>query len=335
MKLKGLIFILPLFFLITLADGETNGYLSFEFVKGQSESSLSRGTFQNVQLGLIFSGGITNKINYNSEIRFKYQTTIEIEQAYVRMKPSDSFSLSLGLYLVPFGRYNCSNRPHQTMLVKPPLSVENLYPSSWRDIGVLIEGNWRGFFYSAYLGNGLAESKYLRTGQQFQDNNKNKGKGGRVGLSLSRGFEVAFSYYKGKYDNENERNLSLKGVDLSWVTEGFQIVSEYSKADLENPPNLDKGKAEGYFVQLSFKIEALQPVLSYQRFKYEDIFHGQDYVSLEHGGEGISEEKSRWTLGIIYFASTNVLFKAEYEFNKEKKIELRNNLLLLQMALSF
>jgi len=335
MKFRTLLFILPFILTVAQAQTKTNGYLSLEYARGQEESGLSGGTFQNPQFGLFFSGELSPKLDYNSEIRFRNESQIEIDQAYLRLKSSDSFSLKLGLYLVPFGKYNTSNRPHQTALIKPPLNIENLFPSSWRDIGVVIEGKFRSIFYSTYIGNGLAESMNLSSAQQFRDNNKDKSKGLRMGLNLGRGLEAAFSYYRGKYDEGNERELILEGIDLSWVSEGFSILSEYSRAELENPPDFAKGKAKGYFVQLSFDMGDVRPVGSYQWLKYEDIFHGQDFVSSGIGGAGIFEERSRWTIGMVYFASPNAVFKVEYEFNREKEIEVKDNIFLLQVALNF
>lgn len=319
--------------LAAIALGETHGYLSFHFAKGQEESGLSQGTFQSPLLGLFFSGDLTPRLAYISEIGFRDDSRLEIEQALLGIRLGESFTLNLGLYLVPFGKYNVSHRPHQTALIKTPLHVESLYPSRWRDVGVIVEGKTGGFFYSAYLGNGLTEAENLSRSQQFTDHNKDKGKGGRVGLFLGRGLEAAFSYYRGKYDEDNERALSLKGADLSLISGGIQILSEYAVADVENPAPYAKGKAEGYFVQVSIDIEAIRPVASYQRLKYRDPFHG---TGLAEGiPEGIDEEKSRWTFGLVYFASSNVLFKAEYELNREREAKLRNDIFLIQMALHF
>jgi len=320
--------------LLTPVQGKTFGYLSFEYIKGQDQSDVSNGSFRNSQLGLIFSDEITAKIDYVSEIRFKKDSRIELEQAWVRFKLSSLFNFQLGLYIVPFGKYNQLNRPHQTMLINEPLNVEKMFPSSWRDMGILLEGRSRSFFYSAYLGNGLSESEDLKGSQQFKDNNLDKAKGGRVGLALSQQFEIAFSYYRGRYDDENKRGLVLQGLDLIWTSEGFQILSEYSKANLENPENFLEGKVEGYFVQVSFELDNLRPVVSYQRLKYEDPFHGRGYISPDPG-EGTSEEKSRWALGFVYFASQNVFLKFEYDFNREKGIELKENSYSFQVALSF
>ncbi len=54
--------------------------------------------------------------------------------------------------------------------------------------------------YAAYLGNGLGEKDGAAAGQLFKDNNKDKGKGLRLGFIAGEGFEVGVSYYSGKYD---------------------------------------------------------------------------------------------------------------------------------------
>jgi len=326
--------ILSVFLAPVCVLGKISGYLSSEYVKGQDQSDLADGSFRSSQFGLIFSDEIAPKIDYIAEIRFKEESRIELEQAWVGFNLSNLLNFKLGLYIVPFGKYNQANRPHQTMLINAPLIVEKMFPPSWRDVGVQLEGRTGNIYYSAYWGNGLLESENLGGGQQFRDNNLNKAKGARLGAALSQSLEVALSYYRGKYDEGNERDLIFQGIDLIWSSEGFQILSEYLKGTLQNPENFSDGKVEGYYVQASFESGNLRPVVSYQRLKYKDPFHGQDFVSPDHG-EGISEEKNRWSLGLVYFASENVFFKFEYDFNREKDTEIKDNSYSFQVCLSF
>ncbi len=335
MKPKILIVFLLFFALFTPVQGKITGYLSFDYIKGQQQTEISQGTFQNAQFGLIFSGPVASKIDYTSEIRLQEEDRVGIYQALVGFRPSESFILKLGLYLVPFGKYNQSNRPHQTALINNPLNVEEIFPSDWRDIGILVEGKIRGLTYSAYMGNGLRESEALEGAQQFKDNNSDKGKGMRIGFSLSRVLEVGYSLYSGKYDDGNKRDLSLHGIDLTWISEDFYIFSEYSRAHLEGPEGFQKGQAEGYFVQVSIDLDNLRPVASYQWSKYEDPFHGQGFIAPDYAGGGISEEKTRWALGLLYVASENIFFKVEYDINKEKDLEIKNNTISGQVAISF
>jgi hypothetical protein len=184
------------------------------------------------------------------------------------------------------------------------------------------------------MGNGLYESANLEGSQQFKDNNLNKAMGGRLGTRLEESLEVAVSYYRGKYDEANERDLTLQGVDLIWSSEGVQILAEYLKAFLQNPEGFAEGKVEGFYVQGSFESGNLRPVVSYQRLEYEDPFHGQGFTSTTPGA-GISEDKSRWAVGLVYFASENVFLSFEYDFNREKNLEIKDNSYSLQVAISF
>jgi hypothetical protein len=333
MKRKIFFFLLVLFTLFSSLHAKITGYLSLDYTKGQREFALSHGTFQNSQAGLLFSGDVTPTLSYLTEIRFNAESEVELEQAWISLGSSEAFNLKLGLYLVPFGRYNPFNRPHQTMLIHSPLNVEKVYPLFWRDIGIQVQGRWRGFFYSAYLGNGLSEDEELSRGQQFKDNNRDKGKGGRVGLALSQRFEIAYSYYNGKYDAANERGLTLQGADLFWIEEGYQIYAEYTRARLEIPDGT--GKVDGFFVQAIMDMGRLRPVACYQLLDYEDGFHGLGFLSPDIPGAGISEKKRRWALGFMYQASENLVLKFEYDFNSEKDADLKDDSFSVQAALSF
>lgn len=333
MKRKAFFFLVVLLTLFSSLQARITGYLSLDYTKGEREFDLSHGTFQNSQAGLLFSGDITPALSYLAEIRFNAESEVELDQAWISVGSSEAFNLKLGLYLVEFGRYNQLNRPHQTMLIHPPLNVEKIYPSFWRDIGIQVQGRWRSFFYSAYLGNGLSEEEELSRGQQFKDNNRDKGKGGRVGLALGQGLEIACSYYNGKYDEANERSLSLQGADLFWVEEGYQIYAEYTRASLELPDGT--GTAEGFFVQAVMNMGRFWPVACYQLLDYEDGFHGLGFISPDFPGAGISEKKRRWALGFMVQAAENLILKFEYDFNREKDADLKDDSFSIQAALSF
>ena len=333
MRNKIFLFILLLAALVLPAQALITGYISLDFVRGQGQSTLSKGSFQNSQAGLLFFGEITPGVSYLTEVNLKPEGTFDLEQAWISLGTSEKFSLKMGLYPVPFGRYNQSNRPHQTIMINPPLNVERMYPLLWKDVGILLEGRSRRFFYSAFLGNGLSEDESLSGGQQFKDNNKDKGMGGRVGLVLSQGFEMAFSYYRGKYDDDNSRDLSLQGIDLFWYLEGVLVHSEYSRARMDIPG--DTENAEGWFVQVAFDMGQFRPMVCYQSLDYEDIFHGPGFVSPDDPGDGIFEKKRRWAFGIVYNAAQNLLLKLEYDLNREEGLELEDDSLSVQVAFSF
>jgi hypothetical protein len=317
------------------AQFKASGYFSFQYEKGQSQAEFPDGTFGWAQAGLLFTGESDKIFLYDLEVRFKTETSVEVEEAWVAVQPSQAFHLRLGFYLVPFGKYNRASRPHETDLIQTPLHLKALYPASWRDIGLLAEGSTGIFNYSGYLGNGLREAQDVPSGQQFKDNNANKAAGGRVGIFLSQSFEVGFSYYRGKYDDGGSRNLELQGADVTWQTDSFRFFYEYGRALIDNPGEYARGETEGHFFLLLLKISEFLPLVSYQVVKTDDPYHGPGFIAGVSPGAGISSELKRWAVGLTYRPSPNIVIKIEYDFNREKDINLKNDVLIGQVALQF
>ena len=311
------------------------GYFSLAYGQGQKQSALSMGTFHEAQAGLTLSGAWTSRFAYALEVRSRGVSRFEIEQAWAAFIWSDALHVKVGLYLVPFGKYNVSARPFQTRLVSAPLPVGEAFPSSWRDIGLLVEGTSGFLIYSAYLGNGLTEGEDLRAGQQFADNNRDKGRGGRLGFLLSAALEAGFSYYSGKIDAENERSLTLKGVDVTWSDSRLHLSGEYVKADVENPAPFSRGSAEGWFALGSYDIGSLSPFIAYEKFNYEDAFHGPGFSNPLTAVLGVFDRRSLWAFGLTAAVSPNILLKLEYDVHKEFDLELRNNVFRAQAAVHF
>ncbi len=312
-----------------------NGYFSVDFLKGQTQSPFAKGSVENIQAGLIFSGEWTPQFSYALEVQTKESMKPEIEQAWAGFTASDAFRVKLGLYLVPFGKYNTAGRAFQTSLVNRPYPVGEFFPPSWRDLGILAEGKIGFFSYSVYLGNGLAEAESLPAGQQFKDNNKDKGKGGRLGFFPSQNLEVGASYYTGKYDDSNERTLSLQGLDATWTAQNFNLTAEYSRALIDTPSPFSQGKAEGFFVLLWINLGTLSPIVAYEKSKYEDAFHGVGYAGPLQTGLGIFSNHNLWAFGLVYSVHENFLLKIEYDLNRETNPELKDNVFRAQVAVHF
>jgi len=333
--LIGLSAVLAVLGLPAIAQVKANAYLSFQYEAGGSQSAFPDGSFRGTQAGLLITGQPGNLFFYNLEIRLKTETQAAIEEAWVAVEPWAAFGLKLGLYLVPFGKYNRSSRPHETAFIRPPLHLEAMVPPSWRDIGLLVEGRAGIFRYAAYLGNGLGEAADLSSSQQYEDNNAEKAAGGRAGVLLSQSFEVGFSYYRGKYDDGNSRALALQGADVTWQNDAFLFLYEYGKALVENPEGYARGETEGHFFFLSLRAGEFSPWASYQKVNVADPFHGPGFSSGASPGSGIFSRLSRWALGLTYAPAPGLLIKVEYDFNRESDISLDNDVVLAQVALRF
>src|SRR4030043_428376 len=91
------------------AQYKLNGYLSAQYENGQRGSDSPDGTFGRVRAGLLFAGVVENIFTYGLEARFKSESRLEIEEAWVGIGTSPSFQLRLGIYLVPFGNSNTAS----------------------------------------------------------------------------------------------------------------------------------------------------------------------------------------------------------------------------------
>jgi hypothetical protein len=306
------------------------GYLGLEYIDGQAESANPHASIENLLAGFLVQGRLGQKFGFAVEARARGVESFDINQAWAGYLASQAFTVRAGLYLVPFGSWNTASRPHETVLIRTPLNLEQLYPSSWRDLGLVIEGRVGPLTYAAYLGNGLAEGgvgadPYLPVVQQFSDNNTDKSKGGRLGLLAGSAIRAGLSYYTGKYDDQDMRDIILEGADFAWVTPEWELHGEYTKSFVENPAPFERGESEGFAIWASMGFRSFQPVGSYQSVKITDAYHLGDAVI----------DRSRWTAGFRFVLSQTLFVKFEYDWNLEEGTTLKNNQWQVQVALSF
>jgi hypothetical protein len=311
------------------------GYISFEAIKGQSESEYPEFNLENLQAGVLAGGRVSGTFGFALEIRARSISLFELEEAWVGFLPSQTINIKAGLFLVPFGLYNRASRPHETAFVRTPLNFLDMYPPSWRELGLCVEGQIGIVTYAAYIGNGLGEGESLRDGQLFRDNNTDKGKGGRAGLIFSNSLMAGFSYYTGKYDDAGERQLTLGGVDITWMTTEWEVKGEFTKALIENPDPFEDGRSEGFTVWTSMFLGNFRPVGSFQKVSTEDPFHGEGFVSGLEPGAGLYRNLTRWTAGLHFLPAPGVVIKIEYDWNKDKELSLKDDVFQVQAAFRF
>jgi hypothetical protein len=314
---------------------QVGGYLAADYARSEEYGQYPDGSFGNPLAGLLLSGQLVSRVSFMTESTYYYGDEFDINQAWLGFQASQYFDAKLGLFIVPFGQFNENNLPHQTDTVTFPLHIEYLFPLTWRDIGVSGSGTVSGLNYVIYLGNGLAEGEYLYSGQQFQDNNRNKGWGGRLDLVLGEGFSAGYSYYRGKYDDADSRYRVLQAGTAAWTTSDFYIKAEYTHSRSENPSPFEDSVGWGYYIQTAMVWKSFRPVVSYQALKYDDTFHGPGFEGPETPGEGFHLEQTRWALGAVFMVAPNAFIKLEYDFNREKDLEIKNDAWFVQVAVGF
>jgi len=307
----------------TTAEDKTHGYFSMSFLKGQKGGIFSGGSFEDIGAGILFSGHFTPQLQFRLEVRSRSEARFGLEEALLGLDLSKSANIQVGMYLVPFGRYNRQNRPQENMLVRIPLVVEAAYPLSWRDIGLLVTGQTSFLNYAAALGNGLGEGPNQEPAQQFSDNNASKGLAGRLGILWGKDVETAFSYASQIFSSPSDRRVELWAADASWITENYHLSGEFIRTTYDPAGGGAGLRTEGWYVQLAFDYKTLWPLVSYQTVKNAPTV------------SEVPARKNRWALGVAWILQPGILFKVEYDWNREPGLEVKDDLLTVQAAISF
>jgi hypothetical protein len=312
-----------------------NGYFSFDAVRGPEGLSAEAWSLENLRGGLFFSGEWAAGFSYMIEPTFGSGGRLDLSQAWMGFSFSPAVGLKAGLFFVPFGRYNSARRPYETRLISDPDPIGAAFPADWRELGLLAEARFGNFNLAVFAGNGLAEAADFSGGQQFRDNNGNKGWGGRLGVSLSASLEIGGSYYSGRADAMNQRAIQMIGADASWSTQNIRASGEYAKTTIDNPAALGRGEAEGWFGLLELLFDRWTPLASYQRLRYDDPFHGPGFADPEIPGAGIFRDGTRWVFGLAYTLHPNILLKIEYDRRRERGADHWTSALRAQAAAHF
>ncbi len=307
----------------TAAEEKTHGYFSMSFLKGQKGGIFSGGSFEDIGAGILFSGHFTPQLQFRLEVRSRSEARFGLEEALLGLDLSKSANIQVGMYLVPIGRYNRQNRPQENMLVRVPLVVEAAYPLSWRDMGLLITGQTSFLNYAAALGNGLGEGPNQEPAQQFSDNNASKGLAGRLGILWGKDVETAFSYASQIFSSQGDRRVELWAADASWITENYHLSGEFIRTTYDPAGGGAGLRTEGWYVQLAFDYKTLWPIVSYQTVKNAPT------------ASEVPVRKNRWALGVSWILQPGILFKVEYDWNREPGLEVKDDLFSVQMAVSF
>ena len=333
---------LPVLFLLAAvvlrpapAQLRINGYFSLDAVQGPERLPAKAWSIENLRGGLAFSGEWSPGFTTMIEPMLDPAGRFGLRQAWAGLTLSPAIAVKAGLFLVPFGKANAARRPFETRWISDLDPVGAAFPLDWREMGILAEGRFGNFNFAAFAGNGPAEAEDFGGGQQFHDNNGNKGWGGRLGALLSRSFEIGASYYAGRPDAAGERKLRLAGADAAWTTQNIRATAEYVKTTLENPAPFANGKAEGFFVLLELPFDRLAPLASYRRLRYEDPFHGPGFAGPDIPGAGILVDRTSWAFGLAYTLNANLLVKIEYRRRRDDGSAGWDSALSAQAAVHF
>jgi hypothetical protein len=305
------------------------GYIYTEFFSSESRVD----TFDIHYLNINIAGRVHERISYRAEFEFEHGGGEDeppfIEQAYMDVWFLRSMGLRIGAMLTPFNRFDEFHGPLENFLVTRPQMSREIGVSAWKEVGVNLHGNIfinQNFYlnYNVYAINGLGSGTRLRTSRQYRDNNDAKSFGFRLSGVIADEWEAGASYYRGAWDDDGDLGLSAYGFHLLGRIGDFNLFAEYAHALSENPDPIEEGKAEGYFIQVSYLIRGfLRPTVRYGTLDYFDL---GDLL----GRSPTDIDRKITALGLNFYLTRAIVFKIEYDL-----IQDADNLLGLQAAVRF
>ena len=312
------------------------GYLYTEYFYNQG----SKNTFDAHYLSISMSGKVHKRVNFYAEFELEHGggslNPPFVEEAYLDLRFNRRTGLQIGAILTPFNKFDDFHGPLQNRLISRPTVSREIGVSAWKDVGVNLHGIFsisKNFYlnYDVYVINGLGSGSRLRNSRQYKDNNGLMGRGFRLSGIFNDKFEAGASFYSGQWDDEGLYDLTLFGFFFLGNIGELDLYGEYSKAVSENSGLVPDGRAEGYFIQGSYKLNrSLRGTVRYGTLDYLDMMEalGRSYTDID---------KRVLAVGLNLNLNSSVVFKVEYDFVMEgdRAVKKANNVLAFQAAVSF
>ena len=312
------------------------GYIYTEFFA----SPASTNTFDVHYLNINLTGRLHDRVSYRAEFEFEHgggeAEPPFIEQAYMDVWFMRNMALRIGAILAPFNRFDDFHAPLENFMVTRPQMSREIGVSAFKDVGLNLHGNIfivKDLYlnYDAYVINGLGNGSRLRSSRQYRDNNDAKSFGYRVSGVYKDRFELGTSLYHGAWDNDGKHDVNMLGFHFLGKAGDFNLYTEYAKALSQNLKPTDDGNMDGFFVQGSYLIiKKFRPSIRYGTLDYLDMGD-------KLGRKPTDYDRRVLALGLNFYLTNSIVFKAEFDFNLEgKRVEEKDNdLLAFQAAFRF
>ncbi|MBI3300372.1 MAG: hypothetical protein HYZ75_19575 [Elusimicrobia bacterium] len=296
-------------------------------------------------------------ITFNSEIEFEHGSTgktrgeVSVEMAAIDFKPfGDPLAFRAGVLLMPVGLVNEIHEPTTYNGVKRPSVETNLIPSTWRENGAGLFGEWGPLSYRSYVVSGLqagtdtgvtgfSAASGLRNGRSSAAKSylEDPAWVSRLDVSPVEGVMVGGSLYVGEADQSQVRLPSVPvtlwetHAKLAW--RGAELRGLYSEVKIGNVDSLNavQGNAVGgtgsvgskmfggyleaaYDVLAPFanpKGQSLTPFARYERY---DTQAGVPHAWRKNP----SNSRTEYTLGVGYKPVSQVVMKFDHQFLKDQ-----------------
>lgn len=294
-----------------------------------------------VYLGYKFN----DRFLFNSEIEFEHAGASDerdgeaaVEFAYLDMLHRPALNVRAGLLLIPMGFINELHEPTVYLSAQRPEVERQILPTTWRELGAGIFGDFGAVSYRTYVVNGLDASGFegggLREGRQEGSEAKAEDFAwvGRADWAIRPGLVLGGSAWLGK-SGQGLRTATGRrlGVDTriyeghaEWRWQGLQLRGLFATARLSDTAALNRAldleeqdaigsRLAGYYAEFGYDLlsrlphgeQALTPFVRYESLNTQ--------ASMAGGlSAGLVNDRDLLTFGVAWKPMEQIVVKADY-----------------------
>lgn len=299
---------------------------------------------------LYFGYKFSDRIVFNSEIEYEHATTgegaeekgeVSVEFAYLDFLIHKTFNVRTGLLLVPMGFVNELHEPPLFHGARRPEVETQLIPTTWRENGAGIFGEFGPWSYRAYAlasldGTRLAAGNLREARQQGSNSNAEEiALAARFDLGGVPGLLAGASVFTGEtgLDAFKGGRLTLWDVHADWKWKGLElrglaVRGQLSDAEAVNAAHVDEDGAadplvgtdsvgerlSGWYAQAAYDLLAPLEGTDQQLFPFVRYERLDTQRRVPPGfASGDATERRVVTGGLTYKPVPNVAIKVDYQ----------------------
>lgn len=290
------------------------------------------------RLVMLLGYKFNDKVSFLTEIEYEHVKEVFVEQAYISYKVNNNLNVLAGLMLVPMGIINEYHEPTTYYGVERPNVDKYIVPTTWREVGIGINGNIynASIKYQLYLFNGFSSYKDgvgllrgvdgLRKGRQkgAESNVSSPNFSTKIDFYGIQGLRLGLSGYFGRSQTDDTSiedstvGITMIGLDARYRYQNFEFRSQYIYTKLSDTEKYniltssDLGsEMNGFYGEVAYSfnlkgVEKITPFLRYEKYNTQAKTAGSLVKNL-------ANDKNELVFGLNYKVANGAAFKADYQ----------------------
>lgn len=334
------------------------GYGQIDFNRDVESDVANNANLDVHRLVLMFGYNFSDRASFVTEIEVEHVKEIYIEQAFLDYNLFGNTNLRAGLMLVPMGIINEYHEPTTFHGVERPNIHKNVVPTTWREIGIGLNGvlGTAPLRYQLYVMNGfksydgsgiLKGSNAMRSGRQkgAESMSSYPSFSGKVDFYGVPGLNLGLAGYVGKtqsslYDGLDKTDkaavaeadssivdVAMGGIDARYKVGALQLRGEYIFGKIGNTDQYNEFTGKdlgssiyGYYVEAAYDLFAHCDNADENQHLYPFVRY--EAYDTHNKVEGITANdkynRTEVTAGLSWHVANGAALKADYQWLKNE-----------------